>query len=160
MNESCHTYEQVMSHIWMSHVTHLYESCHTYERVLSHIWMSHVTHMNESCHTCKWVMSHIWTSHGTLMNESWHTYMNEARHTYEWVTSHIWMRYVKKHELDVHCVTWLVHMTRSYVWHEWDMSECTNQLCIPYVDEACYGVATVSRIDKITGLFCRISSLL
>jgi len=24
----------------------------------------------------------------------------------------------------------------------------------------CYGVATVSRIDEITGLFCRISSLL
>jgi len=24
----------------------------------------------------------------------------------------------------------------------------------------CYGVATVSRIDKITGLFCKMSSLL
>ena len=30
-----------------------------YEWVMSHIWMSHVTHMNESCHTCEWVMSHI-----------------------------------------------------------------------------------------------------
>jgi len=35
----------------MSHVTHMNESCHTYEWVMSHIWMSHVTHMNESCHT-------------------------------------------------------------------------------------------------------------
>jgi len=26
MNESCHTYEWVMSHIWMSHVTHMNES--------------------------------------------------------------------------------------------------------------------------------------
>ena len=62
-----------MSHIWMSHVTHMNESCHTYEWVMSrrhaihlrHLvlrldtrWrMSHVTHMNESCHTYEWVMS-------------------------------------------------------------------------------------------------------
>ena len=37
----------------MSHVTHMNESCHTYEWVMSHIWMSHVTHMNESCHTLR-----------------------------------------------------------------------------------------------------------
>ena len=29
------------------------ESCHTYEWVMSHIWMSHVTHTNKSCHTCQ-----------------------------------------------------------------------------------------------------------
>jgi len=43
-----------------------------YEWVMSHIWMSHVTHMNgschESCHTCEWVMSHMWMSHVTHMN--------------------------------------------------------------------------------------------
>jgi len=33
MNESCHTYEWVMSHVWMSHVTRMNESCHTYECV-------------------------------------------------------------------------------------------------------------------------------
>jgi len=77
MNESCHTYEWVMSHIWMSHVTHMNESCHTYEWVMSHIWMSHVTHMNESCHTYEWVMSYIWMSHVP------HT--NESCRTYEWV---------------------------------------------------------------------------
>ena len=71
MNEPYHTYEWVMSHIWMSHVTRMNESRHTYERwnmiqikayerVMSHIWMSHVTHMNESCHTYERVMSHIW----------------------------------------------------------------------------------------------------
>jgi len=43
--------EWVMSHTWMSHVTHMNESCHTHEWVMSHTWMSHVTHMNESCHT-------------------------------------------------------------------------------------------------------------
>ena len=45
------TYEWVMSHISMSHVTHINESCHTYQWVMSHVWMSPVTHINESCHT-------------------------------------------------------------------------------------------------------------
>jgi len=65
MNESCHTDEWVMSHMWMS--------CHKYEWVMSHIWMSHVTRMNESCQTHEWVMSHIWMSHVAHMNESCHT---------------------------------------------------------------------------------------
>jgi len=61
--------ERVMSHIRMSHVTHMNESCHTphfytYGRVMScflplTIWMSHITHMNESWHTHEWVVSHI-----------------------------------------------------------------------------------------------------
>jgi len=71
LNQSRHiwmghfTYEWVMSHIWMSRVTHMDESWHTYERVIPHIWMSHVTHLNQSCHTYERVMSHIWTSHVT-----------------------------------------------------------------------------------------------
>jgi len=32
----CHVYEWVMSHIWMSHVTHMNESCHTHEPALQH----------------------------------------------------------------------------------------------------------------------------
>ena len=72
INESCHTYQRVMSHC----ITHAYDfyptytkaSCHTYQRVMSHIWMSHVTHINESCHTYEWVMSHISTSHVTHIN--------------------------------------------------------------------------------------------
>jgi len=82
-NQSCHTYESVMSHIWIGHVTHVDESCHTYEWVISHIRMSHVTHINESCHTYEWVMSHIWMSHVK--------HMNESCHTHEWVMLHIWM---------------------------------------------------------------------
>jgi len=73
MNESCHKYAWVMSHIWRSHVTYTNESCHAYEGVMSHIRMSHVTHMNESCHTYKWVISHIRMSHVTHTNTSYHT---------------------------------------------------------------------------------------
>jgi hypothetical protein len=102
-----------MPHIWMSHVTHMNESCHTYEWVMSHMkelcctyeciiltyeevsifawrgwyfpclslmWTQHAAHMNEWCHTCEWVMSHIWICHAVHANVSW------ARH--------VWMSYV------------------------------------------------------------------
>ena len=35
----------------LSHVTQTNQPCHTCASVLSHIWMSHVTHMNLSFHT-------------------------------------------------------------------------------------------------------------
>ena len=123
MNQSCHTYERVMSHPWMSHVTHVNESCHTCERVMSHIWKSHVTHTNESCHTSnesyhtyEWVMSHIWMSHVT--------HMNESCHTHEWVMAHTWMSHVTHMNESCHAydaphrcwrVTWsLVHVSLSF----------------------------------------------
>ena len=103
-NESCHTYEWVMSHMWMSHVTHMNESCHTYEWVMSHIWMRLAGY--------EWVMSHIWMSHGTYKSVVSHTnksqimphmnqaygittiHVNESCHSSEWVMSHIWMSHV------------------------------------------------------------------
>jgi len=51
------SHNSVMSHVYMSHVTRRYsrrgidESCHTYEWVMSHKWMRHVIRMHESCHT-------------------------------------------------------------------------------------------------------------
>jgi len=89
MNESCHTYEWVMSHIWMSHVTHMNESCHTYEWGMSHTWMHQVPHMNESCHTYEWVMSHIWMSHVTHMDAS-----SPTSCTLVCTKSNIWMCHI------------------------------------------------------------------
>jgi len=34
-----------------NHVTHMNESCPTYDRVMSHVWISHGTRMDQSCHT-------------------------------------------------------------------------------------------------------------
>ena len=59
MNESCHTWGWVVSHVWMSHVTYLNESCHILEWVMSQMRTSHVTRVNVSCHTCECVMSHM-----------------------------------------------------------------------------------------------------
>ena len=75
MDESCHTYEWVMLHIWMSHVTHMNESWRTYEWVRSHTTMSHVTRMHESWHTYQWVVAHILVIHDTYINAGMHDYL-------------------------------------------------------------------------------------
>jgi len=70
MDGSCHTYKSVMLYV--------NDSCNTYEWVVSHTCMSHVTHMNGPCHTYssyEWVTSHTWTSHVAHTNESRHTWM-------------------------------------------------------------------------------------
>jgi len=68
INESCQTFERVMSHVWLSRVKGMNGSCHTYECVMyewimSHTWMSHVPCTSESCHIYEWVMSHVCMSH-------------------------------------------------------------------------------------------------
>ena len=82
INVSCHTYQCLMSHIWMPHVTHMDASCHTYECLMSHIWMPHVTHMNASyvargntsCLTYKCLMSRIQMRPVSHINASCHAY--------------------------------------------------------------------------------------
>jgi len=105
MNESCRTYEWVMSHIWMSHVAHMnesrrtYDSCRTYLLMMSGKWMSHVTHTHELA------MSHISMSHVTHMNESYQTC--------EYVTSRAWMSHVAR--LNKSCRTDYFAMMTPYV---------------------------------------------
>ena len=82
---------RVVSHMWMSRVTHVNESCHTCEWVVSRMWMSHITHVNESCHAY-----FLWMRHDFVVNESclcceWVMTVNEScrdmwmRHDFEWV---------------------------------------------------------------------------
>ena len=125
VNESCHTYRWVMSHIWMSHVARMNESCHVYMWVLSHIWMNHVTYVNESCCTYGWGMSRIWMRHVARMDESCHvyewvmtqvlmsyvTYVNETCHTYAWVMSRIWMSHVARMDESSVCHDSFIYVT-------------------------------------------------
>jgi len=70
MTQSHVWYDSFTCVTWLIHVCDtMHESCHTFECVMSHIWMRHVTHMKESCHTYAWVMSHIRTSRVTHMHE-------------------------------------------------------------------------------------------
>jgi len=101
-----HTFKWVMWHIQMSHVSQAH-SCslirhaeQTWMNHVSHVRMSHVTHLYESCDTFKWVMSHRLT--GTLLQshtkhltcgtrKKWvmsQTFKWVMSHTFKWVMSH------------------------------------------------------------------------
>ena len=146
MNESCPTYEWVMSHIWMSHVTRMNESCDSAtassalgnEGVMSHTWKSHDTHVVKSSSTHKWVRSHAWMSHIIVQRihpllfpacvhepvTPWQScHMNESCHTYEWVISHIWMSHI-------------THMNESYHTNE-SVMICFNGFFFSYSQRVC-----------------------
>ena len=113
-------------------------ACHTYGRDVSHMRIRHGT----------WITSHgTWmTSHGTQMWRGMWEYANSSCYTTHlklvcgfalssfYQTCHIYTDTprVKSHR-------WMIHLTQIPLWG---------------------GVATISRIDKIIVLFCRISSLL
>ena len=88
MNESWHTYEWVMAHIWMRHVTHMNASCHIYEAVMSQIWIRQIAHVNTSHHIYQWVMSYMWIRH-THTHTHTHTNTHTHTHTHTHVP-HIW----------------------------------------------------------------------
>jgi len=88
--------ECVVSHTWVSHVTHMNKSSHTYEWV-SHTYEWVMSHLNESCHTYASVMSHIWMSQVT--------HINQSSHTYEWDESHVQFSPVTR--MDALC-SWLM----------------------------------------------------
>jgi len=148
INEACHTYacwstNSYMSFwaLWVSHVTHMQEVCHTYEWVVSHIRASHVTHMKEDplnpiCPSGDWerILSHTWMNHITRMNESWHTHervmlhtlvsrvtrMHESYHTHtcKWVISRTWI--VMSHTFAKH----VTHVNKCFT-HWCDVTQVT-----------------------------------
>jgi len=117
-----HTYEWVMLHIWVHHVTYWNASCHSSGGVMSHVWMrqshirmrhitriwmcystnmnapfhkwwSHVTRMNAPCHTYQCAMSHICMRRVTHINAPCRTCVH-ATSNIERSTSHIWILHV------------------------------------------------------------------
>ena len=137
MNESCHTYEWFMSHVWLSHAKHMIESCHTYEWVMLQTWISHVTQVSMHPAKHEYVtsrMSHV-------------THMNESCHTYEWVMSHIWMSQVMQ-----------VMSHRSLcIPQDMSIRHFTNESCHLWRNHAngschiwrCHGIST-SRVTKVS----------
>ena len=131
MNQSCHTYERVMSHVWTSHVTHE-SSLHAHllqwtSRKHLCIWKSHVTHMNQSCHTCEWVTSHMRMRHVTRKIDTSRTCRSEHEGTnwiFGWRTSSDFLRFLHLIWLSLrpashNCTCPPVYaMTHSCVWHD------------------------------------------
>ena len=146
----CHvTYACALSHSYVN-ATHLNESCHTYEWVMSHLWMtsryicvcslaficvahSYVWHDLCMCdmtysllqepspllfHACD--MTHSYVRHDSFIRVTWLIDTFDMTRAYVWHDSFI-------------LVTWLIHacdMTHSYVWHDlfmrvtWLMHTC------------------------------------
>jgi len=124
MFESRHTCEQVTSHMWTSHVTHVNKSHHTsritlHLRLHSCLLFRRVTQVNGSRHTYEWVMSHVWINR--VANQSTFPLAQSlsfwACHTCKWVTSHMQMNHVTRTNKLRHtceCVTlhlWMSHVT-------------------------------------------------
>jgi len=106
-----------MSHIWMSHVTRINESCHTYECVMSSSWMGHVTYKwNWSRLTQVQNMSYIW--HKFFSHECRTSSMPQWYSALTWDTTHLYMWHIHHTCATQHtyfiCVTWRIH-SRSHI---------------------------------------------
>jgi len=123
-----------MSHTCLECVTRVNKWFCTHEWLVSHVWMSRgVSHVNESCPTRQWVMSHMCISHVA--------HVNEWFRTLEWVVSQVWMSPFTHMNESRHTCKCVI----SYMW----MSD------FRHANESYYGVATISRLLKIIGLFCK-----
>jgi len=164
MNTPCRTYEWVMSHIRMSHVTHINKSfstyewvaSHTYGWVVSHMWMSHVPHTNKLCHAYAWVVprtyEHVDESCTTCATPLIHTcvtrlihirvwYTNKLCHTYAWVVPRPY-EWVQSHVQ----MSPVAHMNESCRTCEWGTHVCRayEHICdmtrsyVAHTNESCH----------------------
>jgi len=155
--------QQVTS--WLIHMTWFVPTCHAFGTVVT-----------SKTHTLKFEKASGATLPGSFMwelghsceNLVWHHFFVRVAwliHTFDWTSSFMW------HDSAM-CVTWLIHMhamthiythscthtsrTHTYT-HTHRLIHVTwlRHMCHmphPYV---CYGVATISRLLKIIGLFCK-----
>ena len=134
MNESFHTFEWVISHIWMGHGARMNESCH--------VWMRKISRMNESYEWYSyesyliwysyesyliWVICHFHISHMNDISYEWvkcHSHMSHMSDiSYEWVIWEylVWMSHMRishmshMSHISHEWVIWVIHVT-----HEWE----------------------------------------
>jgi len=160
----CSMQRWVMSHVWMSHVSHV----HMWD-TLQHAAMSYVTRMNESC------LSRTYVGYTAACS-------NELCHTYEWVISHTYRHgsdcsmQQRRALLVVVCIRWfpcrttqsceirLVHVL--YDSFTWDMTHscpprpilpsklpCALVQTIPYNIDARHVVMHEAQANKVCMLY-------
>ena len=147
-----HMPDRTHSYVWhesFTCVTGLIHMCYMTNLYVWHdsfifmTWLNHTRVMlNHTCvawlnHTCDPIICVTWLNHTCDMTQPcpWH----DSRIT--WHDSFT-------------CVTWLIHtyeMTQSYSWHD----VVLNTSWLITWQKSGYGVALVSRLLKIIGLFCR-----
>ena len=117
--------------MWLNYLTRTNETRppHMDENYATHV--RHVTHEIWMHHTCKCASYHTWN-----MNAS---HIHEMRHTYDWALAHVQMRLVLR--------VWFLR-----VWFIGGGRVLFVR--VRGVTGYC-GVATISRLLKIIGLFCK-----
>jgi len=146
MNESCHTYEWVMSHMNMSHHrVGIRSVCHIWVQqarkwVMSrmnescHIWMSHVTHSyvtSQGGHTECVCVSHLITAGARVSHVTYErvmSHVNESCHTIWFQQAHNWVM----SRMNESCHMWMSHVTHERVTSQgghMDHSRRTSESC-------------------------------
>jgi len=130
-SKSPDTYRQwhdVMSHIWISDITHVTVYTHSYvwcdamtpAYVMSHIWISDITHLNVlyAYHTLECVKSNL--KHSRHASDMPHiqishiTHVKKSRHTNKRVMLHVCMSHVRSETRHTH--QWVMsHMKMSQI---------------------------------------------
>jgi len=100
--------------------------CHTYEYVMSHMYLA----QNVSCHTYKWVMSHIWLSHVINMNALCIIHVNASCHAYAYIVTHTWMSHVCHDVCHDSLHTWLYTCDITHVTHDSFKCVCVPFKCV------------------------------
>ena len=109
---TCVIYEWVMSHIWMSHVTHMNESCHILKYAVPFISMRHVTHTNahnsfsQNTHEGPFVCQWHFLCDLTLSCATCRIYMGDVAHAYvsQRRLLKVCLKYTLQHTA-THCIT-------------------------------------------------------
>ena len=149
MNESSQMYVKCMN-----------ESCQTYEQVMSNIWTSRVTYNGHASNACcrAWVRSRTWINYVTLSNS-----FRRCTLTYIYIKSHcIYICHTHVTAMSaalivVHdsCLTYECVISHSLIHANDACSYIYVYITLRCIDICKYGVASVCRIDKIVGLFCK-----
>jgi len=166
----------------VSHVTRMNESgyvtrengsCHTHRWVMSYMGRSHGR--NAACHTWKWVSTHLLVNDSANTTRTW----SELCHTYECDTPHVRTSHVTNEIGRQRASAQNTAANNAMTWSDLshNVSRDMNATLMSYnmnvTHESChtfihaihivydsytsytYGLATISRLLKFIGLFCK-----
>jgi len=118
MNESCLTYEWVMSHVWMRHVSHMNIDTLYWHVIVWHdslICVTWLIHMWDMTHSCVWHDSLMCVASFFINAQTAIRFSRQSTsHTCDMTHLYVW------HDSPI-CVNWLTHMcdmTHSCMWHD------------------------------------------
>ena len=114
-------------------------------------WTITLNHHTHSSHAMITRNDHTQWSHSTIT-------LNDHTQSCRWVAKAHSFITLNHHTHLSHSMITLIHHTQSCRWVA--KAHCVDRWGVAFYQSLPYGVATSSRLLKITGLFCRVSSLL